>query len=131
MDMACNVFLKIVKRTADQFVVLQGNDTEPYIYEIIRRIPEETKKLKADSLKLIFYQSVGYIIAAEKNPELQLEMMKETLGEYFFEFQNIMNSALTNPTILREEECEQKILYFLKINENLAVGIGRQYVMML
>jgi hypothetical protein len=29
--MACNAFLKIAKTTADQFVILQANEHEPYI----------------------------------------------------------------------------------------------------
>lgn len=29
--MACNAFLKIVKSTADQFVMVQANEKEPYI----------------------------------------------------------------------------------------------------
>lgn len=39
MEMACNAFLKIAKSTCDQFVILQQNEYEPYIKEIIRRIP--------------------------------------------------------------------------------------------
>ena len=39
MDMAVNAFLKIVKATADQFVILQSSEHEPYIKEVIRRIP--------------------------------------------------------------------------------------------
>ena len=64
MDMACNAFLKIVKATADQFVIVQSSEHEPYIKEVIRRIPEETKKLNNDGLKLTFYESVGYLIGA-------------------------------------------------------------------
>lgn len=39
MEMACNAFLKIAKSTADQFTVLQTSEREPYIREIIRKIP--------------------------------------------------------------------------------------------
>ena len=31
MDMACNAFLKIIKSTADQFVLVQSGENEPYI----------------------------------------------------------------------------------------------------
>ncbi len=72
MEMACNAFLKIAKSTAEQFVIIQANDKQPYIWEIIRRIPEETQKLNADSLKLTFYEALGYLIGAQKNSETQL-----------------------------------------------------------
>lgn len=39
MEMACNSFLKIVKSTADQFVMLQHGEQEPFAKQIIRRIP--------------------------------------------------------------------------------------------
>lgn len=65
--MACNAFLKIVKSTADQFVIVQGNDKEPFVKEIIRKIPEETQKLNSDTLRLIFFEALGYLIGAEKN----------------------------------------------------------------
>ena len=40
MEMACNAFLKIAKSTADQFVIIQMNENEPYVKEVIRKIPE-------------------------------------------------------------------------------------------
>lgn len=39
MEMACRSFLKIVKATSDQFVQQQPNDSQPYINEIILKIP--------------------------------------------------------------------------------------------
>ena len=84
MDMACNAFLKIIKSTADQFVMVQSGENEPYIKEVIRRIPDETKKLTNDGLKLVFYESVGYLIGAEKKPDVQLEMMKEAEGIHLY-----------------------------------------------
>ena len=76
MEMAVNAFLKIVKSTSDQFVITQMNDDGPYIREIIRKIPEETERLTNDTLRLTFYESVGYLIGAEKNSDAQLELMK-------------------------------------------------------
>lgn len=132
MEMACNAFLKIAKSTADQFVIVQMNDPEPYVREVIRKIPEETEKLNSDTLKLTFYESVGYLIGAETNSEVQLELMKETLGYHMFEFNNIISMAESNnPGVLLEEAVEKKILFFLKINEMLATGVGNQYALLL
>lgn len=39
--------------------------------------------------------------------------------------------AKTNQNVLKEEEAEKKIIFFLKINETLATGVGQQYIMML
>jgi hypothetical protein len=40
MEMACNAFLKIAKNTADQFVVVQPSEKEPFLRDIIKMIPE-------------------------------------------------------------------------------------------
>jgi exportin-1 len=103
MEMACGSFLKIVKSTADQFVIRQNNDEEPYVVEIIRRIPEETEKLSSDTLKLKFYEALGYLIGAEKNSEAQLELIRQSLGLNLMEFENIIKMAESNPGILQQE----------------------------
>lgn len=49
-------------------MISQDNITEhePYIYELIRTIPQETSMLD-DSNKLTFYESLGHIVRAEPN----------------------------------------------------------------
>lgn len=76
MEMACNAFLKIAKSTADQFVSTQLSDKEPFVKEIIQKIPEETQKLNNDTLKLVFYEAIGYLIGAEKDSAVQVELIK-------------------------------------------------------
>lgn len=39
--------------------------------------------------------------------------------------------AQTNPSFLKEEEVIRKLIYFLKLNENLAVGVGKNYALLL
>lgn len=55
MEMACNAFLKIAKSTADQFTMIQNNESEPYIQDIIRKIPDHTRKLNHESFQYNFY----------------------------------------------------------------------------
>lgn len=131
MDMACNAFLKIAKSTSDQFTIVQQNESQPYIRDIIRRMHDLTKKLSNDSLQFIFYESIGHLISAEQDSNVQLQLMKEVLGQYLFEYFNMMSMAQNNPNFLKEQEIIKKIVFFLKLNENLAVGVGRNYALML
>lgn len=71
------------------------------------------------------------MIGAEKNSETQLELIKESFGYHLFEFQNIIQMAEASPNVLLEEEVKRKILYFLKMNETLATGVGQQYALFL
>ena len=67
--MACQTFLKIAQSCKSEFVVLQKKsdefyndrfvlEQEPYVYELIRRIPEETIQLN-NNHKLIFHEALG------------------------------------------------------------------------
>ena len=131
MEMACNAFLKIARSTADQFTTIQSNEQEPYIREIIRRAPDHIRRLHPETLQYTFYESMGHFVSSEPNPETQLQLMKEVLGELLFEFGQIITAAESNPNLLREEEIVRKILYFLRVNENVAVGVGSTYAMLL
>lgn len=79
----------------------------------------------------MFYESVGYLIGAENNANLQLEMMKEAEGIHLYEFHNIVKVAENDLSVLQTEEVKQKIIFFLKINEMFASGIGQQYALLL
>lgn len=65
MEMACNAFLKIAKNTSEQFTIIQNGESEPYICDIIRRLPDILKRFNNDSLHYLVYESIGYIIASE------------------------------------------------------------------
>ncbi len=65
--MACNTFIKIAQNCKEEFVIPHNKhddhpgkvmDTEPYIYELIRRIPEETNLLD-NANKIVFFEAVG------------------------------------------------------------------------
>lgn len=72
--MACNTFLKIATTCKEEFinVHISPDDhnktnfkgTEPYIYDLIRRMNEEMSMLD-NGLRLIFFEAVGVIIAVQ------------------------------------------------------------------
>ena len=62
---------------------------------------------------------------------MQLELMKEALGSYLFEYLNIIQSAQANESVLKDEAITRKLNYFFKLNEMLATGVGRNYALML
>ena len=74
MEMACNTFLKIATTCKEEFinVHISPDDhnktnfkgTEPYIYDLIRRMNEEMSMLD-NGLRLIFFEAVGVIIAVQ------------------------------------------------------------------
>jgi hypothetical protein len=53
--------------------------------------------------------------------------MKETLGSYLFEYFNIIEMAKNNQQVLKEENVIKKLVFFMKLNEMLATGVGTNY----
>ncbi len=82
-------------------------------------------------MKFTYYEALGYLIHAEENMNHQLEMIKETLGPMLYEFQQFYNIAQENPAIMKEEEIQKKLVFFLKVNEMLAKSIGQEYIVFL
>lgn len=80
---------------------------------------------------MIFFEAIGYLIGAEKNPDIQVQLIRETLGINLYEFQNIIQNAEQAPNSLLEEEIKKKVFFFLKLNETLATGIGQKYALFL
>jgi hypothetical protein len=57
--------------------------------------------------------------------------MKETLSSHLFDYLSLINMAQDNQNVLREETVIRKLNYFFKLNEMLAMGVGRNYAVML
>lgn len=131
MEMACNAFLKICKSTSEQFTILQPTEQQPFIREVIRKMPDTIKNFPSDTLQYIFYESIGHIISSQANNQVQLNLMNCVLEEFITEYKNIVNMAQGNPNILKQENVIKKIIYFFKLNENLAVGVGKNYALLL
>ena len=69
---------------------------------MIRKAPDNIRRLRPETLQYTFYESMGHFIAAERESAVQLNLMKEVLGQLLFEFFQIINMAEGNPAFLRE-----------------------------
>jgi hypothetical protein len=74
MQMACNTFQTIAMKCKEEFVSNhskydENQKGEQYIHELIRKISDEILLLNTQQ-KLQFYESVGHMISAEKDPSL-------------------------------------------------------------
>lgn len=57
--------------------------------------------------------------------------MKHVLEDKLSEYFNIVNMGRTNVNFLKEEDVARKLAYFFKLNENLAIGVGKTYALLL
>ena len=105
MDMACNTLLKIAQTCKEEFVIvhnkpedfnnLKNYESEPYINELIRKIPDETSMLEPIN-KLVFYESVGHMISMEFNFEKKQFLLQATLKDFWDIWGKITSEAQQN-----------------------------------
>lgn len=135
--MSCNTFLKIATTCKEEFVCVHiSNDdfasniknNEPYIYDLLRRIPDETSMLE-NSLKLVFFEAIGLIISAQQNVEEKTKHLAEALKIYLEEWSVLIGNWKNSRDIrlLLEEGNMERISFFLKVNERMAFSVGVYY----
>ena len=135
--MSCNTFLKIATTCKEEFVCVHvSNDdytgtlknSEPYVYDLIRRIPDETNMLES-AFKLIFFEAVGLIISAQQNPEEKTKHLADSLKKYLEDWANLLNEWRTTRDfrLLVDENKLESISFFLKVNERMASSVGAYY----
>jgi len=125
-DMATEVFLKIAKKTKRMFVVKQ-NGEEPFVFNLIRNLQENTKDLEVKQ-SLHIYEGIAHMISEEKdenNMNIFLEqLMKLTQNEWQF----VIETANNDPSSLQEIDTIRKIGFIIKVNERVAFALGLSYV---
>ena len=77
-DMACDTFIKITQKCRRHFVMLQAQETEPFIDEILRKLPAITVDLSPQQVHT-FYEAIGYMISAQPNKPVQEKLIQKLM----------------------------------------------------
>ncbi|KAJ3388329.1 Karyopherin transporter [Entophlyctis sp. JEL0112] len=128
-DMACDTFMKICQKCKRQFVTQQPGELQPFIdEEILKQIDVITSDLQPHQVHS-FYESVGYMISAQPNRQLQERMIQglmELPNQVWF---NIMNEArTTNTNCLNSPDIVKVIGNIIKTNVAACTSIGAPFV---
>ena len=136
--MSCNTFLKIATTCKEEFVIVHANNddfsnnsfknNDPYIYDLIRRIPDETNMLE-NSLKLVFFEAIGLIISSQANLEEKTKHLGDSIKKYLEEWTALISDwrSTRDVRLLLDETNLERIGFFLKVNERLALTVGLCY----
>jgi len=121
-DMACDTFLKIVKKCKPKFAEIQEQDTEPFTITVIKQIGVIISDL-SDQQTQTFYEALGYMISAHKpeDQELVISKLMELPNSCWFE---IINNAKTNPDTLKDTPTIKKLGNVLKTNVKVCTSVG-------
>jgi len=125
-DMSCDTFLKIALKCRNKFVITPRDENQPYILDILQNMPNITKKLETGQIHT-FYQAVGEIIKAERDPVKQEHLLSQLMELPNQEWKRITGAAAHNLDILWDLKTIKKVILVLKTNHRVAAAVGPGY----
>mmetsp|Transcript_15108 Transcript_15108/g.50989 ORF Transcript_15108/g.50989 Transcript_15108/m.50989 type:complete len:1084 (-) Transcript_15108:130-3381(-) len=136
-DMACETFLKICQRCKQQFVKHQPQEPAPFIDQLligphstVADIGSTIADLEAHQINM-FYEAVGYIVAAELTPERRDQIVQVLFKIPNQRWTQIIGSAMQDPNLLQQQETMREIAKVLQINVRVSSSLGNPYIIQL
>lgn len=122
-DMACDTYLTIALKCKRHFVLLQQNETEPFINEITREIPNITEDLQPQQVHT-FYEACGVIILAELNKQERDRLLSNLMEIPNMAWTEITAQATRDPSLLEDSDSVKVIANILKTNVAVCKALG-------
>lgn len=126
-DMACDTFIKITQKCRRHFVMLQAQESEPFIDEILRKLPAITVDLSPQQIHT-FYEAIGYMISAQPNKPVQERLIQKLMELPNGAWDSLMMQASSNVDVLSSAENVKVLNNILKTNVAACVSIGTFFV---
>ncbi|SCW00802.1 LAFE_0C12310g1_1 [Lachancea fermentati] len=125
-DMACDTFIKIVRKCKHHFVVQQPNEQEPFIHTIIRDIQSTTADLQPQQVHT-FYKACGIIISDERNKGERDRLLAELMQLPNMAWDAIVEQSSANPDLLLDSDTVKIIANILKTNVAVCSTMGADF----
>jgi len=125
-DMACDTFLKIARKCKRKFVIQQLHESEPFVCELLRTLPDTIKDLEPHQIH-IFYEAVGEMIHAETEPQRREEYITKLMEPPNTTWYQIINQARTGSEVLREQAIVRNIANILQTNVAVCQALGQPF----
>ena len=126
-DMATEVFLKIAKKTKHMFVLSHEQNEEPYVWNLIRSLKDNTQDLEIKQW-LHIYEGIAHMVSEEKDPG-QKDVLLENLMQYTqADWRGVIEIINSDPSSLQDIEVIRTIGFVIKANERVAFALGHPYI---
>lgn len=129
-DMACDTFIKIAQKCRLHFVITQRGEIEPYVEEILQNISAQICDLGQQQVHT-FYEAVGYMIASQRDHDLQEKLIVKYMGLPNQIWDGIIARAARDLTTLQDQEVIRQLGHILKTNIRAAIAVGHPFVLQL
>ncbi|KAI0050022.1 hypothetical protein FA95DRAFT_703225 [Auriscalpium vulgare] len=125
-DMACDTFIKIAQKCRRQFVIGHSDEREPFVYEILRLLPQSTVDLSPQQVHT-FYEAVGYMITAEADTDRRAELMRSLMSLPTQAWSSLLAQASVDADILKKPETLQILINILRSYVSACTSIGPMF----
>ncbi|CAI5755641.1 unnamed protein product [Candida verbasci] len=122
-DMACDTFIKITNKCKKHFVVIQQNETEPFINEIIADIQSITEDLQPQQVHT-FYEACGIIVSAQNNNIQRDKLLNDLMNLPNMAWNVIVQKASSDPQLLSDTDTVKIIANIIKTNVAVCKALG-------
>lgn len=122
-DMACDTFIKITSKCKKHFVVIQPQETEPFINEIIKNIQQITEDLQPQQVHT-FYEACGVIVSAQTSKDSRNKLLNELMALPNMAWSAIVQQASKDPELLTNTETVKIIANIIKTNVAVCKALG-------
>ena len=125
-DFACETFLKISMKCANEFIKQNQGEPEPYINVLVRSVHENTKDLFPHQ-KLMFYEALGNMINIEENEQKKLYLIEQLMQTTYSNWMQFFEQAAQNADVLKNTEVVKGLELIIRINERVCYSTGMTY----
>lgn len=126
-DMACDTFLKIAQKCRRHFIIQQAGEAEPFVDEILRTLHYTTSDLSPSQVHT-FYEAVGYMIAAQPDPDQQERLIARLMELPNSGWINLLEQAGNNVDVFSNGESIKVLANVLKTNVAACTSIGAPFI---
>lgn len=127
-DMACETFITITKRCHRQFVIHQAGDSEPFVDEIIRKMPEIIGDLTPTQVHY-FYEAMGHVIGSQPDPAAQAAEITAIMAAPNETWDATIRSLSADPAnTVRSPDTLKLLSIILKTNLSLCSSLGSPFM---
>mmetsp|Transcript_20337 Transcript_20337/g.44025 ORF Transcript_20337/g.44025 Transcript_20337/m.44025 type:complete len:1080 (+) Transcript_20337:274-3513(+) len=124
-DMACDTFLKIAGKCKRKFVIVQAEESAPFLCELVEMLPSVISDLEPHQIQA-FYEACG-VMLSDKGPSVAIDR-QAVLGR-LMEMPNrtwrmIMEQAGQNVESLVEANTMKEMIKILRTNNKVSGAVG-------
>ena len=125
-DMASETFLKLAKLTKHMFVQQQEKDKEPYLLELVRKLPSIINDLQPHQT-LMVYEGLGWMVSAITDPYHKQQQLVNLMQYLNVELGQIIQRANMDVSTIYLQDTIKKIDQVIKTNIRVADSVGPVY----